>query len=277
MKKRSTRKILALALTAALILGLSACSFDGAMAKAVTKLARADSLHGDMTVDIVFSVAGIKTSSYTQMSADCLTEPFLMSGEMTTDTIGVDVQTQYYADKEGESYNIYTSTNGHDWEVETTSDREDTGSIDIGAALSFYLSVAASFEKIGVETVNGTSAVRYDGYIPESSIIEVLETSGISKTLSIDTSDADIADVVRGIGDIPVSVWLEKGTGLPVKYTMDMSTAIEVILENVTGTFVSSILSVEVSRALVTIEASDYNAVESFEIPAEIIATAEED
>ena len=262
MKNMKRNKFLPLALACALCLCLAACgdSFESAMVRAARELESVESVHADMSLDMGFGVDILGERSTLEMGMDVSmdTSGGLTSGELTLDMLGVTQPMQYIVQLDGDDCDVYLSTDGGaSWETSLGLSGEGPGAADNAGSYnawdmaSFYLEFGGSFGDAVEETVNGAECRRYDGVLPGGKLGEAFALSGGSSLAELpeDMSPADA----------PLSIWLEKSSGLPRRITVDMTEAMSAYLaaslqaEGVDGA------AVEVSRVFVSIDFGGYN------------------
>ena len=119
----------------------------------------------------------------------------------------------------------------------------------------------------------GAEAVRYDGVITGSEVKKVMELTGagdmLSRNLGVTLSDEDFSN----LGDIPASVWIDKETGMLVRYDMDMTSVVRSVLPELVGGLTNSLAlknlssNLEVSSASFSAVLSRFNQVGEVTIP----------
>lgn len=277
MKKIS--KILALVLIAAMALSLTACnSFEAKLTKAVKQMNEVKNLHMDMSFQIsmamTFMGQGMDMDLDMDMAADIQKEPRLMSMDMTLSMLGMSQQMQQYMEQTDEGYVMYLSEDGgkswHKQDVPTTEAQSQISALD---GMGLFLDCAKSFEEKGEESVLGSAAVRYDGVLEGAYIARAMEMSGafgtLEETLGLELDEEDM----ENLGGIPTSLWIDKKSGMIVRYEMDMTE----VMQSLTGNLVESLLgeyglegagvSVELSAVVTRATLSNFDQVGEIVIP----------
>ena len=269
---RRLNKFLALSLALVLALGLAACgdSFESAMVRAAKEMQEVESVHVDMALDMGFGLDVLGETGNVDVSVDMGmdTAGDLTSGELTMTLFSIPVTVTYISQKNGETYDFYVSMDGGStWEAQTGLSEADLSSGNgaafcsgAGDMVGFYLEFASSFGEAVDEAAGGTDCRRYDGSFPGDKLTEALSLSGGS----------DFANIPEGtvLPDAPISIWLDKSSGLPRRISLDMTDAM--------GQYMTGILSesgvsgdlVSVTSVIVTVDLSEFNAVTPMTPPA---------
>ena len=274
-----SKKSAALIAAAAMLLCLTACgSFETKVAKAVRAMSRVDNMHMDMSMDIALGVKVLGKTIGTDVtmagSMDVQTDPLTAKTEVTVAAAGIDKSVLTYVEKTDAGYDVYVSDDdGDDWDKETVTESGAPTQINIVDGLQLFVDCAASFEEAGEERVMGAEAVRYDGVITGSEVKRVMELTGagdmLSRNLGVTLSDEDFSN----LGDIPASVWIDKETGMLVRYDMDMTSVVRSVLPELVGGLTNSLAlknlssNLEVSSASFSAVLSRFNQVGEVTIP----------
>ncbi len=260
---KRANKLLAAVLALALCLGLTACgdSFERAVARAAGQMAKAESVHADMALNmgVELDILGQQSGMDIGVGMSMDTAGGLTSGEMTFEMLGFSLPMQYIVEKDGESYNAYLSMDGGEsWSSELGISAEELsggdngiGSLSAADLAVFYLECGTSFGDPVEETIDGAECRRYDGLLPGASLGEAFALAGGS-------SFAELPDGAEP-ADSPISIWLEKSSGLPRRISVDMTGA---IAEYISASLADSGLAegaVGVNEVTVTVDLSGWN------------------
>ena len=233
MRKHTYRPIAATLLALVMALGLTACGGGGgdpaaetpaqAMEQSQKAMEAVKSLHYDMDMSFGMSAQGQSVDVKSNMSVDYILEPMTMKMDMHMDLgeMGKQDMTTYLVTEDGTA-TMYIQDQTGTWTTTPVGDLSSLDQYDATASMDLYLSSTENFTENGTETINGKEAVRYDGVIAKEDMEEVLEASGMLdqlESLNLGSSTAMISE----LGDLPVSVWIEKETYYPVRYDMDMT------------------------------------------------------
>lgn len=276
MKKMKV--LVAASLALVLTVGLAACGGGGAssdgdiMKTAQKELEKVKSMNCDMVMDMNMSVAGQTMETSTTGKISMMSEPMLMQMDMTMDG---GAQGKYdmvmYAEQKDKDYVMYMSAdNGTTWMKQTMTDVADLSQYDAQASMDMYLGSSEGFKEGATEKVNGSDAVRYDGVISKDAMNEVMASSGAEDQLSsLGITEEQAAEMYKDLGELPISVWIDKESSLPVKYEMDMTAVMQKLMGNMMEAMGEAAAGVEfkVDKMLISMTMSDFNKVSEIKIP----------
>ena len=273
--KYIVKKLLATLLVLALMLGLCACGDpktpEEVMAKAGENLAKVKSMTFDMTLEMSMSAGGETVDMVVGMEGETTTEPVVVHADMAIDlgALGA-MEMELYAEQNDDTVTTYISALGQ-WRKEEAPLDEENAALDAKGDMGSSLAYASGLEEIGVETVGGVKAARYDGVITKEHLQEVLKNTGVlddlGDAMDLKKSLEDAAENTAGLGDIPISIWIDKEAMLPVRYEMDMTEMMQKLMDQV-----STAVSMEyptVSRVKVSMTIGGIDAVDAITIPDE--------
>ena len=274
-KMGNLKKVLAIGLAAVMTVGFAACSGGGTaediMKTAQEKLADIKSMSYDMDMTMTMTMQGQSMESSTKGTAVYNSDPMAMKMDMTVEAAGQSVAMQMYAAQEGDNYVMYmTQDGGATWMKQTLSDAAQLEQYNAQASMDLYLKRIDSFKEAGTEKINGSDAVKYEGVIANDSMNEVMAASGAAEMLTqIGISESDAAAMYQDLGDLPVSIWIDKESSIPVKYEMDMTTMMQTLMGKVLESMGASAdeAGLTVDKVFMTMTLSDFNNVENIEIP----------
>lgn len=262
------KKMLSLALSLVLLLGLAACgnSFEDAMAKAQAASAELESMHFDMTMEMSYSISAdgqsIDMPVSMDMSMDVINEPFKCDGTVTMDMMGVQANARSYitSDSDG-SYVSYTSADdGATWQTQTL-DEDQLGQYDASKSLEFYLDAAESFSLTGEEELDGVKALRYDGAITGDKLNEAMALTGADDMIS-STAGTEAPSFE---GSMAMTIWLDSESYLPLRYDLDMGE----IMTNYMQQTVSGADGVTIDSVIATVSMrlSNFDGISDIPVP----------
>lgn len=275
------KRTLAAAMVLALALGLTACSGGSSadetpeevLTKAQQAMEEISSMGYDMTMDMAMEADGLDEALEitTTTQVDAILDPISMKADMTIDMgeLGGATHMQLYVVEQDGAYQMATGTVGEDgattWETGTMDSLSGLEQLDGKASMNVYLSSAQSFTQGVTETIGGMEATRYDGIIAGADLEEVLEASGTLEQLN-SMGLGDVSDMLAGLADLPISIWIAKDTYYPVQYEMDMAAMMQTMLEKSLSTEETD-LGMTVSQLTVTLTMRDFNNVSDIQIP----------
>ena len=250
MNKRN--KILALALALALMLSLSGCgAFERKMAVAAKKMEKQESMRMDMDMGLKLNISYFGESMGVEMGmagkADMTMDPYVMLMEMSMDMdsdmalVGGESQTaseniRYYVEQNGDSFELYTSTDGETWQHQSVSKDDLPMQTDVNYSMDYLLDLASSFEESGKEQIRGSMATVYSGTISGEQLQTAFDLFGLKMLDLQDMFDGTLGVQLPpldagSLGEIPTTVAIDDSSKLVVRYTMDMTEMAQSLLE----------------------------------------------
>ena len=285
MKKGIAVLLAALMLASVWLVGCGERSPEELWATAKENIVTAKSARLHMTMDMAFDLQGETTSMTMKMDEACTQDPLSAEVNMTMDMGGLGkMDTTMYLVQEGKEYVSYTKVSGGilgDEDVgwsQSTIDVTDLKQYNAMDNAKLYLDVLNSFQSAGKEAIGSYNTIRYDGKVTGQDISKMLDTLGDNVSSMLSTSDAStMADLFSQLDGIPMSVWIDQKTALPVRYEMDLSGMVNQLMRtmiNALSSLSSEAVDFQVSKARVTVECSDYNAVAPITVPQEVLDAA---
>ena len=253
--KKMTR-IAALLAAAVLTLCLTACG--GGQAGGGDPLAAARK-----NIDAASSMDAVMTMNM-EMEAG-------MKVEATTEAAGQEAVISIYAEESGDgSYTLYMN-DGTSWHS-TAATAEDLEQYEVGQIMSAYIDFASSLKQEGTETMDGVSAYKYTGVITGQNMQDVILESGALNSLSsLGISEDQMKEMLSGLGDIPVTLWITETDLYPVRYDMDMTGVMDGLMKAVLESLGDQAqgLTMRGHEMTITITCSNINSATDFTIPDE--------
>lgn len=273
---RRTNRIAALLSAIILALGLTACGGSGAdggkdpLAAAQANMNAATSMDAAMTMNMTMEVAGETMETVTSMDMSLFTDPMRMKVEATTEMAGQSALISVYAEQDGEGYMMYMN-DGTSW-YSTAATAEDLGQYEVNQSMSAYIDSASSFKQEGTETVDGVSAYKYTGVITGENMKDVmLESGALDSMSSLGVSESQMEEMLSGLGDITVTLWISEAGLYPVRYDMDMTEVMDGLMQGILASMGSQAEGVTMSipEMTMTMTCSNFNNATEFSIPEE--------
>lgn len=285
MKKGIAVLLAALMLASVWLVGCGERSPEELWATAKENIVTTKSARLHMTMDMAFDLQGETTSMTMKMDEACTQDPLSAEVNMTMDMGGLGkMDTTMYLVQEGKEYVSYTKVSGgilDDEDVgwsQSTIDVTDLKQYNAMDNAKLYLDVLNSFQSAGKEAIGSYNTIRYDGKVTGQDISKMLDTLGDNVSSMLSTADAStMADLFSQLDGIPMSVWIDQKTALPVRYEMDLSGMVNQLMRtmiNALSSLSSEAVDFQVSKARVTVECSDYNAVAPITVPQEVLDAA---
>lgn len=272
------KRAAALTLTLAVALPLAACGGkDGneAVAAAQERMGQLTSVDAVIQMDGEYAMGEETIPTANRMEATLFTEPEpRLKAAVTTEAEGLGSQEMtIYAESDGTSYTQYM-TDGSVW-LKSTASADDMDKYNIRDSMGEYLSKGEDYRAAGTETVDGLSCDKYEGTIRGDALVEVLESSGALKVADSMSEDQQtkIKEGLKTLKGLTITVWVDKESGCPAKYTMDLTGVLAQAQESIDeslghpDSFWDSV--VVLKKMMVTMTCSNFNAATDFTIPDE--------
>lgn len=285
--KRGAAAVLALVLA----LGLTACGGkdggDGdaasAMLSARESMQKVSSMSYIYSMEMSMKADGETVEMTVDGTADMTMDPVAAKMTMNMNMLGMSLTgIELYMVQEGSQTVTYTGMDlfgqGEKTWTKTTGGNGSTGvsmeQYNAKDSFDLYLKNGANFKAMGTETVQGAPATRYEGVIAKDMLKDTLEKSGSMEQLD-SMVDTNIDDVLKKVGDISVTMWLDNETGLPVKYVIDMTNFLVSMMELAAENAGES-ADVSADKFVVSMEVTKYNGVGEIKVPQDILDSAAE-
>ena len=281
-----TLRFTAAALTLTLGLGLTACGGtapaaetpEEVLTKAQEALAGVTSMGYDRTMDLSMGAEGETLAISTVTRADTVLSPLAMKAEMEIDLgdLGGTTSMTIYAKEQDGSYLTAVGTPDEagqmTWQSSSMDALGELENLSGADSMQLYLDSIQNFTQGESETVNGVEATRYDGVILGEDLSEVIAASGALSQLD-SLGMGEMSELFKGMGDLPVSLWIAKETYYPVKYEMDLTEMMQSILDKTLSEQMGADIGLTVEQTALSMTIRDINQVGEIEIPAEALET----
>ncbi len=276
-----------LATAAAMVLAFSAAGCGGSggndqadaealITKAQATMETVNSMKSVMTMDMGMSAGEESMETTTEATIVTIEEPLKMqmdiSASMGEETVQ-DMQ-MFVAEADGQLVS-YMNVSGQWYAV--PMDASELEQYNAEENMDLYLGNITSFSAVGEEDINGTKATKITGVITGDAMEEAIESSGALDSVSgMGISEEEVEAMYADLGDLPISLWID-AEGYVVKYEMDMSAMMQTIMDKAMAAVAEQAggnaedVSIDISKMLITMVYSDFNAVEDIEIPAEAL------
>lgn len=274
MKK--TNRTAALLAAVILMLSMAACGGgqpggEDPLAAAQKNMSEAASMDAVMTMNMELEAGGESMKTVTTMEMSMFSKPMRMKAEAATEAAGQSVTISIYAEElEDGSYMMYMN-DGMNW-YSTAATAEDLGQYEVNQSMSAYIDSTSSFRQEGTETVDGVSAYKYTGVITGQNVQDVIKESGSLNSLSsLGFSEDQMEEMLSGLGDIPVTLWISEADLYPVRYDMDMTAVMDGLMKAVLESMGDQAqgMTMSVPEMTITMACSNFNNATDFTIPEE--------
>lgn len=254
MKK--TRLIVLLSIVALMLVSCTTGTADTAdIAKQIeqvlsnTEKLESVSLDMDMTMDMSISGSSVGVQGAGDMpikiklktSMDCINEPLATKMTMSYEPDFGTGDITMYMFEEGNTVSMYANILG-EWAKETLpiTEVESTDKYDAQAAMKLYLDSAKNFKFVGEENIDDRTALKIEGIIGKEALQDIMNSTGaldsIKQGMGNSSSDEDVNQALKlleTMGDLKVTLWIDKETMLPIRYSMDMTSMMQKMFESI--------------------------------------------
>lgn len=250
--------------------------FEKAMENTASIKSASYSIGMDMEMSSEGTDFSIATTGNIKMTADP------MEYEMTLDMnmgeeIGSMTTTSYLVNEDGKQVLYSGVVYGGEtfWSKQYDATLDSFEQYNAMENIEMYLENAESFKENGTDDINGTEAVRYDGTITGESLENAINSTLGDLGTSIDGTDLSASEIFNGIGDLTLSVWIDRETLTVRKYEMDMSEIMSKLFENMSADD-ESLAGIDVSKVFLSMTVSSYNDIDSITVPDDVKSAAEQ-
>ncbi|HAP20346.1 MAG TPA: hypothetical protein DCR27_03650 [Lachnospiraceae bacterium] len=211
-------------------------------------------------------------STVTTMDLTCFNDPlhFKIDLGMDMGDLGSINQTVYAEKDEAGNINMYTN-DGTNWQTQQVA-QTAVEQYDARTNMLAYMDESYQFQEAGTEQVDGANAYKYTGAITGDAMNETLRSSGALDSFSqLGVGESDLEGLMKDLGDIPVTLWIDEATMYPVKVEMDMTDVMNQLMSNLVESMGDQAegVSMSVPKLKIAMTCSDFNSAADFEIPEE--------
>ena len=280
-----SKALMTLALLALMLPGLIACGAkqeqtqeEDLLEASMAAMDEIESYRMQMSMIMDMSIAGESLNTTTHAQGAVINEPLAMEMQMNMDMGdmgGADVLMYLEKAEDGTDLVYMSMDGGASWTRQEGVSAESAETYNVKDNMDLYLKSAENFQKAGEETVNDIQTVRYDGFISQEAMNQVMETSGLQEQLGIlELPEETMEAIYTDIGQVPISVWIDPENKLPVQYEMDMTQVMQNLMDNMLEMVSQEVEEVgdvllEIQKVTISMNMSDFNQVESITIPQE--------
>lgn len=272
------KKLTALLMSGALVLGLAACgpkeekkqSPAEQLGAAVAKLNEVKSVNATSTVNMEMTVAEQKVAMNMKMDMTTFNDPVKMHCGMEMSMAGQNGgKMDIYVQQDGDKYLMYLF-DGAQWAADE---------IELGEAAKFDAQQSIDLYTKSMQDLKVTEedkAIRYDGVLKGDAVEEAVKNSGALNQMGAEVDPEMMKTMFEGLGDLPISVWVDKESGFPTHYYMDMTALMDGMMQKMMSTMgeEAAQLGFTVEKMEIDVEYSDFDAAADFEIPADALDAA---
>ncbi len=250
--------------------------FEKAMENTASIKSASYSIGMDMEMSSEGTDFSIATTGNIKMTADPMEYEMTLDMDMGEE-IGSMTTTSYLVNEDGKQVLYSGVVYGGEtfWSKQYDATLDSFEQYNAMENIEMYLENAESFKENGTDNINGTEAVRYDGTITGESLENAINSTLGDLGTSIDGTDLSASEIFNGIGDLTLSVWIDKETLTVRKYEMDMSEIMSKLFENMSADD-ESLAGIDVSKVFLSMTVSSYNDIDSITVPDDVKSAAEQ-
>jgi hypothetical protein len=257
--------------------GCKALTPEEQLQKALENMQNIQSMEATMTMTLNMNLMGQQVDAKSVSKMTSFQDPLKVKMEVAAEVAGEKGGSVVYLQQEGEAMTAY-AYDGANWthDVLTGEDLESMlEQVDPKVAMDLYLGNLSSFTA-GVESLDGAACYKLQGVLTGEALVDAMRASGALDSVDPTLQDSEQFDrLFSGLGDLPVSVWIEQKTLYPVRYTMDMTALMDSLMANMLVELgdTGGLLQVEISNCQVEMVCANFNKATEFDIPAEALAS----
>lgn len=248
--------------------------------KAIENTASTKSASYSIGMDMAMSSEGTDFNITTTGNVKMTTDP--VEYEMTLDMdmgeeLGSMTTTSYLVNEDGKQVLYSGVVYGGEtfWSKQYDASLDSFEQYNAMENIEMYLENAESFKENGTEEISGIETVRYDGTITGESLENAINNTLGDLGTSLDGTDVNTSELFKGVGDLTLSVWIDKDTLTVRKYEMDMSEIMSKLFENMSADD-ESLAGIDVSKVFLSMTVNSYNDIDSITVPDDVKSSAEE-
>ncbi len=255
--------------------------FDVIAANAMAKLEQARSIHMDIQLNMAFNVTVSMGETPQSMpmnidvscGMDSTRDPNVARLDLSLSAPGQEMRGLVYLVQDGTDTILYLSEDdGATWEKQTNP---QSFPLPQSPAATFHLFTDAgiNIQKTGTAQVNGRPATVYSGKVEGKYLQEVLSNAGAGEALANSFGAEMTEAILLNPGDMDVTFMIDAENGLPVRYVVDMTSALGNMLsaafqQNMDGqSLVDAGITLEVPTAVLEIVLSQFDSIKLLQIP----------
>lgn len=230
--------------------------------KAHEMLEEADSFTADFKVE---AQMGDADPTFTEGVVTMVKEPLFMLVDTSLNFEDMSQKYDTYLEETGDAVNQYMNYNGQ-WTEMTMTETAALEGVQIYNTLYNLETILTAGENWTM--IDSGKELKLTGVIPEAKFHGVEEYTRWFQLAGM----SGLAEVYYGgVGDVPVTVFLDEKTGAPLSYEVDLTKPLEIMTNNVLRELSGGELqnAVEVNCYTITSELTQLGGVEAGKVPAE--------
>ena len=202
---------------------------------------------------------------------------------MTTTNVTMDYEGEHMTQRSGSyivpengGYTEYT-TAGTEWFKIVSENADALAGLNAGIVADSFYTDSIQFGKVGVESVDGVKATRYDGTLGGEDLVGMMEVNGLLSSIASMSENQQAVirkNLVKDLDDVTLSVWVDEVSGYPIRFEVSMTELLKDMDASIAKSLgnKSSDAQYAVTGCVITMVASDFNAVEEIVVPEEALS-----
>lgn len=272
---------LVLLLTALCLAGCKPMTLEEQLQKAQENMAQIKNVEATTTITMGVSLMSQEIAAKSVVRATLFSDPLKMKADIAAEVGGEKVGTMTYLEQQGDMLKMYLY-DGSTWtseEVPANTDeyRQAIQQYDIKEGMATYLKGLSNIQVTGQETLNGKECIKVEGVLTGEAMQEAIQSSGMLDTVdpSLGSDEKELQELLSGLADMPISLWIQKDNLYPVQYAMDMTGLLSGLMEKAMSQLGAATEDVPMAftNCLVQVTLSNFNQATEFEIPADALAS----
>ena len=207
-------------------------------------------------------------------------DPLLVRADSVLTLPGSELRSENYIEKVDSAYYLYSRINdGTFWQKQGLAEREG----ESVKGLKTIVRVADSFSAVGAEIVHGSVAERYDGLVSGEYLSELFSLYRVWEVLTEEYGLQLQDGLLSAPEDIPASIWLDQESGMIVRVEADLTKFADKIASSQLRSSRNALgldalgLELTLTGLALSVDLSDFDHVDEFQIPDEAKAAWGED
>ncbi|MCL2323592.1 MAG: hypothetical protein FWC47_15975 [Oscillospiraceae bacterium] len=269
-------KILIVSLIFILSIGLSSCSIkkDAILTIALSNIRKMKNYDLVMDMNYGLSVLGLSVNTSTTSSGTVYSDPMKMKIETKVNILGQEQNIQIYAEQIGDNIVTYTGINNGSWQKSETplNNVSSVSQYNMKDSASLYLENLNNFTQTGIEKINDRDAYKIEGTINGSTLEKLFASNNyLQGASSLGVNNSTISEMFKNMDDMPIAIWIDKGSLYPVKFNLDLSSVLGSMMNNLGNNLtISNYLGlIDINKFSMIITLSNINKASNFDIPSE--------
>lgn len=250
-----------------------------AVEKAQTAMEKIESLEGEMEMNVEIKASEEEYAIVTTADITAFMNPLYMkvdvSSSLLTGGPQEEIMQMYVQEQENDEITSYINV-GTGWFCEKTQG-ENLRQYHMYKNMMRCLVEIEKPVDMGTEQIGAFETLRVEGVLKGDTMEQIIAESGIvSVVQSMGVSEETLQAMYEDLGELPITLWID-AEGMVHQYDIDMTQLMQMVMDKAMEIIGQSQLGasqeVVVEKANISMDCSNFNQAEPFEIPAEVLET----